>query len=411
MERLIVKNFGSIKHIDIELKDVNVFIGYNSTGKSTVAKLLGIFQEKSSLFNDITFFIKKLIDYNINYSLSVETLIRYEFGEMFIEVKNHHISTNIDFDIYDLIIQVIQTEHIDLLINEKDRFQKLLEFNDSFTKNRFNELIKEFDEISEKNLIYGYDKIRKVVEFLKDYLKAAPRLNVKYIPSERVIFPMVSRGIFSFLKNEINIPKSTLSFGSDFEKARVNIKSFQMKWFDMTYTFENSDDLIQLQNGEKILLSKSSSGVQSATPMTLVVEHFSNLEDSYNSFIIEEPELNLYPSTQKKLMEFLIGKINASGNKLTITTHSPYILTSLDNLIQANEVVRMHPQKSEEVEKIVSKELWLDYDKVCCYYFENGTCRDIKDEEFRSIGPNNIDDVSESLGLEFDKLLDLKYGE
>ena len=43
MPRLIVKHFGPIKEIDIEIRDYNVFIGPAGTGKSTVAKLLGLF--------------------------------------------------------------------------------------------------------------------------------------------------------------------------------------------------------------------------------------------------------------------------------------------------------------------------------------------------------------------------------
>ena len=39
---LIVKNFGPIKDLKLDLKDVNVFIGPQSTGKSTIAKLLSV---------------------------------------------------------------------------------------------------------------------------------------------------------------------------------------------------------------------------------------------------------------------------------------------------------------------------------------------------------------------------------
>ena len=40
MARLIVKNVGPIKDIDIELKKVNVFMGPQSCGKSTLAKII-----------------------------------------------------------------------------------------------------------------------------------------------------------------------------------------------------------------------------------------------------------------------------------------------------------------------------------------------------------------------------------
>ncbi len=42
MERLIVKNFGAIKNIELELKKLTVFIGETGAGKSTIAKLVSI---------------------------------------------------------------------------------------------------------------------------------------------------------------------------------------------------------------------------------------------------------------------------------------------------------------------------------------------------------------------------------
>ena len=41
-EKLIIQNFGPIKHIELDLGIVNVLIGEQATGKSTVAKLLAV---------------------------------------------------------------------------------------------------------------------------------------------------------------------------------------------------------------------------------------------------------------------------------------------------------------------------------------------------------------------------------
>ena len=42
MDRLIVKNFGPLKDIDIELKEINLFIGENGSGKSVLGKTITI---------------------------------------------------------------------------------------------------------------------------------------------------------------------------------------------------------------------------------------------------------------------------------------------------------------------------------------------------------------------------------
>jgi predicted ATPase len=47
MERLTVKNFGPIKDVEIKLSKLVIFIGETGTGKSTLAKLISIFRDKS----------------------------------------------------------------------------------------------------------------------------------------------------------------------------------------------------------------------------------------------------------------------------------------------------------------------------------------------------------------------------
>jgi len=42
MDRLIVKNFGPLKDVDIELNKINLFIGENGSGKSVLAKIITI---------------------------------------------------------------------------------------------------------------------------------------------------------------------------------------------------------------------------------------------------------------------------------------------------------------------------------------------------------------------------------
>src|SRR5580700_1409912 len=41
-EKLVIKNFGAIKHIELELSKFNILIGEQATGKSTVAKVLAV---------------------------------------------------------------------------------------------------------------------------------------------------------------------------------------------------------------------------------------------------------------------------------------------------------------------------------------------------------------------------------
>jgi predicted ATPase len=81
MEKLIVKNFGAIRNIEIQLKDLTIFIGETGTGKSTLAKLVSIFRNTDFWEGDvrnIEFFKRKLGYYQIANFLEPSTYIEYQ---------------------------------------------------------------------------------------------------------------------------------------------------------------------------------------------------------------------------------------------------------------------------------------------------------------------------------------------
>jgi predicted ATPase len=47
-DKITIKNFGPIKHVELDLKEVMVFIGPQASGKSTIAKLIHFFNHVTS---------------------------------------------------------------------------------------------------------------------------------------------------------------------------------------------------------------------------------------------------------------------------------------------------------------------------------------------------------------------------
>lgn len=354
-ERIQVKNFGPIKDIDIEIKEVNIFIGKTSSGKSTVAKLLAIFQSSAIQYaaswnkqpseepnNSLKEFRKMLNFYNIDFKVSNDTFIRYERGELYCQLRGNV-------------------------------------FESSFSP---------------------YSTI--------------PVVTPIYIPAERSFFTVLSQSIFSLLTNDIALPKSLTDFGSKFEIARRDTKELLIDFLAVTYKFEERNDVIEMSNGETIKLTQASSGVQSTVPLMLVLQAYTedtnNVEKEVGNdlFVLEEPEINLYPSAQKALLEYIVKRVARSKDKVIITTHSPYILTSLDNLVQAHNVAK-YSKTLGKLSEIVARDLWTDFDQVTCSFFEDGFAKSTLDQELRSLGPSNIDGVSEELGETFDHLLNMRY--
>jgi predicted ATPase len=44
MQRLVIRNFGPIKKLDLKIKDFLVFIGAQASGKSTISKSIYFFK-------------------------------------------------------------------------------------------------------------------------------------------------------------------------------------------------------------------------------------------------------------------------------------------------------------------------------------------------------------------------------
>jgi predicted ATP-dependent endonuclease of OLD family len=397
-ERLIVKNFGPLKDVDIELKDIMVFIGPQASGKSTLAKILYLILYNYSevainkLFNDIN------IDFfNPNTSIKLlkndETIFLYDKnnfinkGLIFSQKENRLQNTPMELSEVELdnLLEAIKT------MNKKQSSASLLKIpkiKNTLSKLRFSDFV----------------KLVEYVQTLSQIL--AP--SQCYIPAERNIVSSLSDFTMGVFSEGISISRLILNFGKKFEIARKELKKTYINFLDITYehNFE-SGNRVSISSGQSISLSEAASGLQSVIPLYLVTKHFAESD----LLVIEEPELNLFPEAQKKLVEFIIETCRDKTKRLIITTHSPYILTVLNNLIQAHNVVKERPELEEEVNKIIPKERWLDFDKVGVYYVADGTAKNIMHEKNRIIKAENLDSVSKNLSNEFGQLLDLQYGD
>jgi predicted ATPase len=85
--KLIVKNFGPLKDIEVEVREMITFIGAQASGKSTLAKLLSIFDDYHFRAN-YGKFESELETYKINSYLNAKTYISYVNTEYSFEYKD-----------------------------------------------------------------------------------------------------------------------------------------------------------------------------------------------------------------------------------------------------------------------------------------------------------------------------------
>ena len=162
---------------------------------------------------------------------------------------------------------------------------------------------------------------------------------------------------------------------------------------------------MQVSKNRYVKLNYASSGQQEVVWILNVLFYYLlNGESTY--FIIEEPESHLFPNSQKLVMEFIALVCNGNGNQLFLTTHSPYILGTINNLLYADKVSK--DVDESQLSRIISKNKWLNYDKVNAIFVQNGKIKSCLDEEFKSIENEVIDGVSEQINEDYDKMLELK---
>ena len=365
MDRLIVKNFGPLKDIDIKLNRVNLFIGENGSGKSVLAKLVIALERfmidtnvnEGKLFN-LANLDSFLNGFNINY-INNNTIIEYYLNnEIFFLFK--------DESIY----------HLNKNIYSKKGQNK----SKNVLKNTRKDL--NGDELETYSLI------------LSNLMS-----KIEYIPAERNILSILNESINSLVRYKVPLPDFLLDFASEYEYARKEIK--ELNALNVKYQFDGTDK-VYYDKDNYLKLSHSSSGIQSAIPMLLTAKYFAK---KYRGIVIEEPEQNLFPKAQKEVIEFLLKEVNEK-NSLFLMTHSPYVLSTLNILMMAHKVGSLSSKASKEVEKIIPKSKWLNRDNFSAYYIEDGKAKNIKGKT-GLISENVIDDISDEIDSEFQELLEL----
>jgi AAA ATPase domain len=119
----------------------------------------------------------------------------------------------------------------------------------------------------------------------------------------------------------------------------------------------------------------ASSMVKELSPLVLYLRYLANKR---NLLVIDEPEMNLHPEAQAKLIEFIAMLVN-SGIQVIITTHSPYIVDHLINLMKAASLENLENIRDKFYLK--NSKAFISKDNVSVYLFADGKAKNILEED------------------------------
>lgn len=425
MERIIINQLGPITHCELEVNEFMVFTGPQASGKSTIAKSIFFFKNiKNILLTQIN---KRFLQDKDMMELSTKNRLLKEIRSNFLQT----FGTTWCMD-NNMMIEYYYTDQIYIKICLKedpiapnyiwiDLSEELVGF------------LNKYDYLPIDKLIYAYDngEIKKeIAAFFADdseviYIPAGRSMmtlfssQLMYMYSvmnddqkrsldyctqnylERImqLKPSFSNSLESLIKNKIELTDMKIQ-----KDILQQCSELMKKILHGEYRNVDGEERLQVSKEKYVKINFASSGQQEAVWILNVVFYYL-LNNKKSYFIIEEPESHLFPDAQKLITE-LISLAQNGGNKILLTTHSPYILGTINNLLYANKIRKVVDR--HKLQEIIHCYKWLDVRKMSAYYVEYGDMKSCLDEEFEAINNEVIDCASEDINLDYEKMVQLK---
>ncbi|MGM9847128.1 MAG: hypothetical protein ACI31F_04170 [Muribaculaceae bacterium] len=331
MKRLLIKNFGPIQEATIMLGQVNVITGLQSSGKSCVLKTACYcswvekrleLSQKVNGFGEGSAFIDIMADYYKMASYIQETT--------YIEYETHYLKFSYDHSIKRFSL------------SWKNRWE--------YTKPKVSYIP------AERNLVAAIPVWRSLsldgnmIEFMSDWDKAR-----KFIKSEENFLDL---GLSYSYDNATNTDSIRLENGKPLmlKESSSGVQSLLPMYVHLDYLVRGQyddkksdisyDRKEELKNLRSVIYNKfiskdsinnnvvtidgydySFSGPEDAENFKALYDKFINV--NHSEIFLEEPENNLFPTTQCKFINWLLDSIKENNDMLFIATHSPYVLNQL----------------------------------------------------------------------------------
>lgn len=398
MAKIKVYNFGAISdgYLEndgyIEFPKVTIFIGDQGTGKSTIAKLYSMFSwiEKSIYKGELS-----------DKDISKEYLIK------------------------------------------KCRYHRIHNY---FKDSTILEYKGEFCDLSYKDGVFEYNPHPQ-------YTYITPK--IMYVPAERNFLSVVNNP-----QKLSQIPAPLSTFLDEFVNAEEDLTTrISLPLPNIKYEYNKLNSFSYIFIGEKKLgLPEASSGIQSLTPLYLVSNYLTKTisertdenttkpslgerkkidtkveeiisnpdysaevkdallkrvsaiskNDRFMN-IVEEMEQNLYPSSQRLLLNKLLEFANKKrDNSLVLTTHSPYIINYISLAIKAKDLLNKNEAYMPQIAEIVPIETIIDGSDVVVYELADGKIHKLSTYDNMPSDTNMLNSAIEEINELFDSLLDIQ---
>lgn len=430
-ESIIINNFCWISKIDIDISNFNIIVGPQASWKSITIKLLYFFREA---IRNMPLYIS-VISRSV-YSGTINGIYINDFKDIFPE----HTWWDSEFK----IVYKYLYNNKEIKIDLSRKWKKTDNLNINFDEN-FNNFIKnsisDLSILLKNNIKKDFDQVFPYILDIEKKMSLVYWNNIFnrniFIPAWRYLFSILDKQSFKLSRSEqkleyfiaefFNIYKNILDNHKTFkiyDNLQKDLESLVNKIISWKYLYDKNKEFICMVNwNRKIDILYSSSWQQEAVPLITTLLYILKEESTkwkkndiltWVNLYIEEPEAHLFPLAQKNIIEFValvqnilwLWKIN-----LFITTHSPYILTSINTLILAWDLYKRSDIDKSELKNIVPNNSTIDFNYVKWYGIINWESISIVDNDSRLLDTQFIESVSYEIEWIFNNLLELVYNQ
>lgn len=410
---LVIQNVGPIEDVKIKLNKVNVFMGAQSSGKSTIAKIISFcswvekdISVRQSLENyyEPNYFINKLETFHKMkgyFSKKSKIIFSSEIIHLEYTDQNFKISWKNKFAYKRSKISYIPAERSISILPEIEK----VEFPNNYLKSFLFDWLdaRKNYSVNTKLPLLDIDAEFYFTESAKE--SHISNLNNTY----DILLSQASSGLQSitplivmidYLTSHIYKEDQNMSYAFDEVRLKVTQDLFTEIVLKPIYGNQNYESENLAKYYPEIIKKIESKD----EPVNSYFEKFIVFRDQLfkthsTDIILEEPEQNLFPSTQKSLIYYLLNSISKNDDHiLTLTTHSPYILYAINNCIMAH--LTSNKLKENDSDKLFCKKSKINSNLISIYEIDKGLIKKIQQDD-GLIGDNFFDEKMKEVMDEF----------
>jgi hypothetical protein len=380
--RLLIHYFGPIQHADVQLHNLTVFVGPQATGKSLAMQLCYFMQwlerlvipmddsEQPAPQEILLHSLKSYLSTEISTYASTNTHICWYSDTEQEETRQEIWWRGSKFHLNDALLA---------------RVQRILAGKNSLSEN-------EGVYIPAGRIVYSYVTPSQSMRI------AAQRVTLQWPHSMYSFYELLEETIRNLWQQQEQQKRrssaaSNISEDTSFLKQRIqSIIQGQLHYRHNT---------ILLDIGNKTLTPQIfAAGQMEIWPFCALVENGFLLEQSLEHVFFEEPEAHLHPGAQIQVMEIIAFLVN-KGVEFLLTTHSPYMLYTLNNFLTASEILQAGLPLDADQRKTA-----LTPQRVAAYRFaRDGNVTAILEKDTGLINADELDEIADELGADFHELL------